>query len=292
MLYLLAASFVWAFSFGLLKHVLIAPGLDPSVVAAARLAVASLAVAPFLRVGGIPASLRWKLAAVGLVQYGLMYLLYTASFAYLPSHQVAAFTVFTPLYVTLLDDAEKRRVNYWAMGAVVLAMVGAGLVLRSGFSLRASLTGFALVQGSNACFAMGQLAYRHLAGTGQAGPGLRHFGLLYLGGLAAAVAPAALGTKPFALTWSQGFTLLYLGVVPSGLGFLLWNAGACRVRTATLAVMNNAKIPLAVIVSILVFGESADAVLLAIGLVFMGVALWMGERRSWRDSPVGGARPA
>jgi drug/metabolite transporter (DMT)-like permease len=287
MLYLLAASLVWAFSFGLVKHVLIAPGLDPSVVAAVRLAIASLALAPFLRIGGVPAPLRWRLATVGFVQYGLMYLLYTAAFTHLPAHQVAAFTIFTPLYVTLLDDAEKRRLAPRTLGAVLVAVAGAGLVLRSGLSARASLTGFLLVQGSNACFALGQLAYRRLAGAGRAGPEFRHFGLLYAGGLLAAAAPAACGTIPSALTGSQVLTLLYLGLVPSGLGFLLWNVGACRCRPATLAVMNNAKIPLAVLVSILVFGESADIACLVTGLVLMGLALWACERRVARDASAG-----
>jgi hypothetical protein len=44
--------------------------------------------------------------------------------------------------------------------------------------------------------------------------------------------------------------------------------------------MNNAKIPLAVAVSLLVFGETADLTRLAIGGVVLGVAVWLAERRS------------
>ena len=46
-------------------------------------------------------------------------------------------------------------------------------------------------------------------------------------------------------------TVLYLGLVPSGLAFNLWNLGATRVRAGILAVMNNLKIPLAVGVALL-----------------------------------------
>ncbi|MFM7261548.1 MAG: hypothetical protein ACKO3W_13190, partial [bacterium] len=49
-----------------------------------------------------------------------------------------------------------------------------------------------------------------------------------------------------ALTTPQWLTLIYLGVGASGVGFFLWNVGATKVAPATLAVMNNAKVPLGV----------------------------------------------
>jgi drug/metabolite transporter (DMT)-like permease len=71
--------------------------------------------------------------------------------------------------------------------------------------------------------------------------------------------------------------LLYLGLIASGLGFFLWNRGATRVDAGTLAVMNNAKIPLAVACSLLFFGESPDANMLrlAISAGFFAAALWL-----------------
>ena len=76
------------------------------------------------------------------------------------------------------------------------------------------------------------------------------------------------------LTSQQLWTLAYLGIVPSGLGFFLWNAGARQSRAGTLAVMNNAKVPLAVVCSLLVFGESASLLRLALGAaVIIGAVL-------------------
>jgi len=73
-------------------------------------------------------------------------------------------------------------------------------------------------------------------------------------------------------------TLLYLGVIASGLGFFFWNVGALRVSAGELAVMNNAKIPLMVAASLLVFGEQADLARLAASLVLLVLAVWLADR--------------
>ncbi len=73
----------------------------------------------------------------------------------------------------------------------------------------------------------------------------------------------------------QVLVLLYLGLLASGVGFFLWNVGATRVSSGVLAVFNNAKIPLAVVVSLLVFHEQTDLVRLAIGGGIMLLALYL-----------------
>ena len=72
-------------------------------------------------------------------------------------------------------------------------------------------------------------------------------------------------------------------MVASGLGFFLWNVGATRVGSGTLAVMNNAKIPLAVACSLLIFGEQADPLRLAARLALLGAAGWLAEHRAGAD---------
>jgi drug/metabolite transporter (DMT)-like permease len=67
--------------------------------------------------------------------------------------------------------------------------------------------------------------------------------------------------------------LLYLGAVASGLGFFLFNAGARRTDIGTLAIFNNAKIPLAILASALVFHEHVDWLRLAAGGVVIALAL-------------------
>jgi drug/metabolite transporter (DMT)-like permease len=67
-------------------------------------------------------------------------------------------------------------------------------------------------------------------------------------------------------------------VIASGVGFFLWNYGARRVNAGTLAVFNNLKVPLAVAVSLIFFGESADPLRLALGGGIVLAALFLNER--------------
>jgi len=81
------------------------------------------------------------------------------------------------------------------------------------------------------------------------------------------------------LDLKQAGTLLYLGVLASGLCFFWWNKGAVLTNAGTLAVFNNLKIPLAVAVSLLVFGESTDLPRLILGGGLMIFAIWISRRR-------------
>lgn len=252
---LLLVSLVWAFSFGLIKTFL--GGVDPAFVAFARLGISFLVFLPFLR----PSRLRWRgageLVMLGTVQYGLMYLYYLHSFAYLEAHQVALFTVFTPLYVALIHDVTRRRFHHLFLLTAVLAVAGAAVIVYTGRDLTGTATGFALVQVSNLCFAFGQLRYRDILRKAPGMEDYQVFALMYFGAaLVAGIPVLALGPSWLpALSPLQKVILLYLGAIPAGICFFLWNVGARRVNAGTLAAFNNAKVPLAVLASVLVFGE-------------------------------------
>lgn len=279
MLYLVLVSLLWAFSPGLTKG--LTTGLDSSFVAAARLGLALLVFLPFLRFKGLTPRLIASLVALGAVQFGVMYLGYIESFRHLQAHEVALFTLTTPVFVTLLADALDRTFRVRALAAALLAVGGTVVVAFKGQAVQPTLWGLALVQISNLAFAAGQVGYKRLRAQH---PTLRDrevFGLLYAGAVLLTV-PFALARMDFAtfsLTAKQGYTLLYLGTLASGAGFFLWNIGATRVGTGTLAVMNNAKIPLMVAVSLLFFGEYADLPRLFISLVLLTTAVWFAEKR-------------
>ena len=277
--YLITVSFIWALSFGLIKGRLV--GLDSAFITSARLGLALLVFLPFLRPCGLGARRVLQLLALGGLQFGLMYLAYNQSFRHLKAYEVALLTLTTPVMVTLLADALERRWRPRALLAALLAVAGAGLVVFQGQLSAPALAGVAWVQLSNLAFAAGQIGYRRWR---QAVPGPRDrdvFAWLYLGGtLVALLVLGVGGGVPASLNASQAMTLLYLGVVASGLGFFLWNVGATRVGPGTLAVMNNAKIPLAVACSLLVFGERADPLRLAASLTLLGAAVWLAERRA------------
>ncbi len=275
MIYLIVVSLIWAFSFGLIKGL----GLDGSLLAASRLGLALLVLLPFLRLRSVSFRTGAAFVGIGAVQFGVMYLAYNESFRFLASYETALFTLTTPLFVTLFADALERTVRWRALLAAVVAFAGAALVVKKASQ---PLLGIALVQLSNLAFAVGQVLYKRLRARHAALRDRDVFALLFFGGFAVALAAASARGVTLAFTPKQAWVMLYLGVLASGVGFFLWNVGATKVSAGVLAVMNNAKIPLAVAVSLLFFGERSSvtnltALLASLGL--MTFAVWLAEKR-------------
>ncbi|NLG35639.1 MAG: EamA family transporter [Lentisphaerae bacterium] len=271
MILLVIVSLVWAFSFSLIGTRL--AGLPPAWLAWIRLGISAIVFLPFAR--RLPPKQALVLFVIGAVQFGLMYLAYMTSFRYLQSHEVALFTVVTPLLVTGLHDLFGRRFKPWNLLAAFLAVAGAGLIQWHGMETAAPLKGILLVQLSNLCFAAGQLAYRAVMARFPSRPDHRVFFWLHAGGFAALTPialPLALAPAPPAPTPTQWAVLAYLGLVASGIGFFLWNRGARLVSAGPLAVMNNLKIPLGVAVSLLIFRETAGWPTLLAGSLLLAVA--------------------
>lgn len=277
MVYLFIVSLIWAFSFGLIKGNL--SGVDSTFVAFARMLIAALVFLPFLKLRKVSWSARLKLAMTGLVQFGLMYIFYLAAFKSLQAYEVALFTIFTPIFVTLIDDAFTRRFNPLHLAVALITVVGTWIIEGHALQSREVLIGFLLVQASNLCYAFGQIYYRRLMAQHPELKDRQAFGYLYLGGLVVTALATLLLTPLSSVTLStkQILTLLYLGAIASGLSFFLWNIGARKVNAGSLAVFNDLKIPLAVAVSLLVFGESTNIVRLLIGGAIIIAALALNE---------------
>ena len=283
MLYLFLVSLLWAFSFGLIKGGL--TGLPSSSVAFVRLFIAFAVFVPFLRFRDLRPGDAAKLLLTGAVQYGLMYVTYIQAFQHLQAYEVALFTVFTPIYVTIINDLFERRLCPISMTAVILAVAGGIVIKYQELGSSELLHGFLLMQAANLCFAFGQIFYRRTMARLPSKPAdLQVFGLLYLGA-ALTAALATLGTDwgNLEITLRQAGILLYLGIVASGLGFFLWNIGARKVSAGSLAVFNNLKIPLGILVSVLVFGETTDWMRLLAGGTLMAAALFINARKPLPD---------
>lgn len=284
---LLFVSLLWAFSPGLIKHFL--SDLSSPLVATVRLGFTFLVFAAFLRLDVVAKRTAAWLAGIGAIQFGLMYLLYLQAFRHLQGHEVFLFTILTPLYVVLLDSAIDNKLVPRHAIAAVLSVIGAAVIIPRGVGTANVMLGFLFVQGANLCFAAGQVAYKRTR------PALAHlpdtylFAWLALGGFATtALIAIALVLDPngntslsaFRPTGVQWLVLAFLGLVASGAGFFLWNLGLTRVNAGTLAVLNNAKIPLGVGVSLLVFREPSDLPRLLFSLGLLGVAVWVAESTS------------
>lgn len=276
MLHLILASLLWAFSFGLIKRFL--PGLDPWWVAAVRLLLAALAFAPWW--GRWPGRGRQRVQAMalGAVQFGLMYVCYLSAYRDLAAWQVALWTVFTPVLVVLMAQLGRRRFQAAAWLAAALAVVGA-ILAQGRLPVGDTLRGVLLVQASNVAFAVGQLLYGPLARRSGARDAASEAGLIGWMSLGGALLPAVMALvmkRPLHLellptAWP---VLLYLGLLPTAVGFWLWNRGAARVAPGRLAVANNLKIPLAVVVAWTVFGEDASYLPALAGLALVTAALF------------------
>ncbi|MFU8780431.1 MAG: DMT family transporter [Kiritimatiellia bacterium] len=252
---LVLSSVLFSLSFGLIGRFL--GDVDPVMVSFIRLGIAFIVFLPFLSLQGLRRCDVVVLGGIGAIQYGLMYIVYIYAFRWLSGHEVAMYTVVTPLYVCLLHAVRKRKWHGRYFAAAILATIGGGvLVGRPGSN---GLLGIMLIQISNLCFAYGQVEYKFFCERKTAlGSCSEHFAILYAGGALFAALVAVFGGhwQGFGPSFNAWVVLVYLGVVPSALGFYFWNRGARMAQAGTLAAANNLKIPLAVLVSLLVFRES------------------------------------
>lgn len=284
MKYLIIVSLIWAFSFGLIKTYLIGnlTGLDPIFIAWARMIIALPVFLPFLKLRRLSVTITARLLWIGSIQYGIMYITYLLAYQYLEAYQIALFTIFTPLYVTLINDIYARHFRPRNLGAAGMAVLGTAIIIYQKISLRGIATGFCLMQLSNLCFAYGQIEYRRIRPAFAQLKDHQVFALLYLGGavvtgLATTVAGGWGGIS--SLNLKQAATILYLGVLASGLCFFWWNKGAVLTNAGMLAVFNNLKIPLGVAVSLFIFGEKTDLGRLVLGGIIIASALQILRRK-------------
>jgi len=234
MTYLFVITILWAFSFSLIG-VYLAGQVDAWFSVFMRIALAMCVFLPFLKFRSVPRPLALKLMAVGAIQLGIMYSFYYHSFLYLTVPEVLLFTVMTPIFVTLLNDALDRRFNARFFIVSVIAILGAVAIrydgINSGF-----LTGFLIVQGANLCFASGQVLYKRLMAQHEDIPQHTVFGYFFIGAFIVAtscfVAFGDMSKLP--ATPVQWGILTYLGIVASGIGYFAWDKGATQVNVGAL----------------------------------------------------------
>lgn len=281
---LILITLLWAASFSLIG-VYLAGQVDGYIVVFVRMILALLTVSPLFRWrhlspknGQLPQLS--KLAIIGAIQIGAMYLFLYHAFLYLSVAEVLLFTIFTPLYITLIDELILNRKHlpllWWIAAAVSVA--GAAIIRYQPLS-DDFITGFFLIQAANACFALGQVAYKRLP-TGKALAQSQQFAAFFFGASIIAGAGVLLFadlnlTPTSSLQWG---ILLWLGIVASGLGYLGWNLASKQVNTGQLATMNNALIPAGILVNVVFWEQSFNYSRLIIGAVIIVLAVWLAGR--------------
>ncbi len=282
MAYLWLVTVLWAFSFSLIG-VYLAGQVDNYFAVFSRIFLASLFFLPVIKWRHTPLFLAVQLMLIGGIQLGAMYLFLYNAFGFLTVPEVVLFTVFTPVYVTLLYDMLKRRFTLWYLATALLAVLGAA-ILRYNQLSPDFLAGLMLVQGANFCFATGQVSYKYLMEKRPAAghknlPQHSVFGFFYIGALiVSAIGLLIWGDlDKLPQTPGQWGVLLWLGIAASGLGYFLWNKGATRVDPGALAIMNNALVPAGLLVNLVIWNRDIDIFRLLIGGGIIFLSLWFNE---------------
>ena len=281
--YLVTVNLLWAFSFSLIGEYL-AGRVDSDFAVLVRVAIAALVFIPFTRWRGLPPRLLGGLWLAGALQFGVTYLCLYRSFTVLTVPEVLLFTVLTPIYVTLLDDALARRFNPWALVAALVA-VGGGVAIRFQPLEGDYLWGFLLLQLANATFAAGQVLCRHLLARHPLDvPLYRFFGHFFLGALVLALPSWLIFGNPARLphTAVQWGVLVWMGLFATALGMFWWVKGSTRVDAGALAVMNELHVPLGLLVNLLIWNRDADLKKIALGggVILLSLALNRAGRRA------------
>jgi carboxylate/amino acid/amine transporter len=264
MIYLLAVTLLWAFSFSLIGQYLV--GLDSYFAVFIRILFAALVFLPFTRFRGVPLLFSIKLLIIGAVQIGIMYLFLYHAYKFLSVPEILLFTIFTPFYVTLIYDILHKEFNALYLVSAAVAVLGAYIIryenVNEGF-----LAGFLLIQAANICFALGQSAYKYVIERHKSVKQEEIFGYFHFGALIVTSAAFLLfgnfeKISPSTFQWG---ILIWLGVAASGAGYFLWNKGATMVDAGVLGIMNNALIPAGLIVNILFWEKVENYISLSIG---------------------------
>lgn len=270
MLYLLIATICFSLSFGLIKSQLAM--LPSSFVIALRLLFAILVFLPFFK--RVDFKTHLKSFFIGIVQFGVMYVAFLNAFKYLQGNEVALLTTTTPIFVAFwaMLFGDKFKTIY--ILCILMSVIGAGIVVWQNLEFLQIVKGVLLMETSNCTFALGQVLWKKFIPDEIKSENL--MASAYLGAFAL-VAPFVIFNNEIStnLTSLQLFSIIYLGVIPTGVGFFLWNRGSKLVKSSTLAIMNNLKIPFGVLFSIILFQEKIDVLNFLIGsfIIFLAIII-------------------
>ena len=258
MYYLIFVTIVWSFSFSFIA-VYLSGQVDTWFAVVMRVLLAFITFIPFLRFKNVSIKQMLLLMGVGACQLGIMYFFYYNSFKYISVPEVLLFTIFTPIYVTIIYDllqGHRLRLNY--LLTAIIAVIGAAIIRYDHIS-RDFIIGFLLIQGANIVFALGQVGYKRIMELYPL-PQHQAFAWVYFG----AIVVATIGWLLFGnadklpTTQLQWGIIIWLGVMASGLCYFLWNLGATKVDSGTLAIMNNLVIPAGILVNVVIWHQSID----------------------------------
>ncbi len=272
MIYLILVSILWSFSFGIIKYGL--AGIDSAFISLMRSLIALLFFASLTLYNFKKFSFDVRLILIGAIQFGLMYVLYIQSYQYLPAYLIATFTITTPIFIGIFSQLYDNM-SFSSNGklSIILVVIGSLMMRFNVVNPLDYWLGFFLIQCANMCFAIGQIMFKRWHSKNTSVDIIYNFSQMFFGAvLITSIFSLINSTNLSMLNTSNLYALLFLGLFSTGFGFLAWNIGATQVSNERLAVMNNAVIPIAILNSYLIFGETISLTLYLPGLILFYIA--------------------
>lgn len=260
MLYLIAATICFSVSFGLIKNQLSV--LPSEFVVFSRLLLAALIFLPFC-FKNFDLKNHSKAFFIGMIQFGLMYFCFIKAFKYLQGNEIAILTTTTPVFVAIWSCLFGEKFKLVYIFCILMSVFGAGVIVWQNTDFNMLVKGILLMESCNCSFALGQVLWKKYIKQNET----NLMTSAYLGAVIL-VLPFTLFNVNFSdivLTKWQILSIIYLSIIPTGVGFWLWNKGAKEVKYSILAVMNNLKIPFGVFFSIFIFHEKINILNFVIG---------------------------
>jgi len=279
MIFLIISTIIWALSFSIIGNYL-SSTIDPWSLSLLRLIISFLIFLPFADVK-ISKKRMIQITGIGAIQIGFMYSFYLNAFSFINVEKILLFTIFTPIYVTIVSDFFQKKIKKFFLCLSILSVIGS-LIIRITDVQLLDVKGFVLIQGANFSFALGQVLYRrYIKNNSSLDYNLNEFVYFYFG----AIIIASLGSLIMidSLTYPKSITqwllVLWLGAIASGLGYYLWNRGSVLVSNGTLAVMNNLVIPLGLLIEIIFFSKLINVTNYIIGTLIILSSIYFSLRR-------------
>jgi len=267
-----SVSVIWGLSFLSTKVALAA--LPPMTIAAARFVVAVLVILPAALIAR--ADLRLKprdlpaVAASGLLGVTLYFLFENNGIALITASESSLVIATIPVLTLLVDRAAfKTSLSARSCIGAVLSFAGVALIVAP--SLRkpsSSIMGFVFMGGAAVCWVAYALATKPLSGK-YGGLNITFWQSLF----------GLIGCLPFALAESRAWkapdltvslNVLYLGLMCSAAGYLLYIAAMRKLGAGTTSVFLNLVPVVSVIGAFLLLGERLGGLTRAGGAVAVG----------------------
>jgi len=218
-----------------------------------------------------------KLTALGMAGIFGYHALYYLALDHAPLVEGAILTTTWSFWIVVMSSIlANKRLSPPVLGVALVGLVGAGLVVSGGKGLHFEaryLPGYLMALGCGLVWSSFSVALSHLRLTRDYMPAFTVLAALFSTLIYAASAPQAL--PPVGALLSA----LYLGLVPLGLSFTLWNRAVTTGNMTLIGYLSYLTPPLAVLLAALTRGATVTPHAV-IGMAVILAAAFVGRRLS------------